>query len=119
MKMVGKRVWESASCELVISKALPPKMRPEIRELVRLGVPEADRKKGYASQLLHDVCREADGHDLTLLLSIEGDDKERLCNWYARYGFMPIQVRPLLMARMPGSTPRIVKPLVRAVHSYH
>ena len=117
--MTGDRQHESATCRLVVSSALPVKMRPKVRELVALKVPDSDQRKGYGSQLLHDVCREADEQNMTLLLTVSEDDKARLCAWYTRFGFMPIQATPILMARMPGSTPRTLKPIAQAATNYH
>ena len=53
-----------------------------------------------------------------------GDDismsRDQLIDWYGRsFGFQVIQPDPVLMARMPGSTPRMLKlnPTVEAIHS--
>lgn len=110
-ELIGRRSHITATCDMIVSIALPAAMRRNVRELHALHVPEEDRRKGYASQLLHDICREADEHHLTLMLSVEETDKERLAEWYTRFGFWPIQVWPLLMARMPGASPRVVKPI--------
>jgi N-acetylglutamate synthase-like GNAT family acetyltransferase len=104
---------------MIVSTAVPVKMRRDIRELHNLFVPEADRGNGYGAQLLHDVCREADEHKLTLLLAVDADKIESMVPWYTRWGFQPIQAKPLLMARMCGSTPRILKPLAQAIEAYH
>ena len=115
--MTGKREHETASCNLVVSNALPLGMRRKVRELHALIVPEQDRNKGYASQLLHDVCREADEHGMTLFLSVDGGEK--LIAFYTRWGFQPIQAKPVLMARMAGATPRTLKPISQALAALH
>lgn len=118
-ELKGQRSYMTATCNLIVSTALPVRMRRAVRELHALNVPEEDRRKGYATQLLHDVCREADEQALTLMLSVDGEDKARLAAWYSRYGFQPIQATPLLMARMPGATPRTLKPIARALAALH
>lgn len=119
MDVIGQRSYESATCNLIVSKALPVAMRKSVRELHDLKVPEQDQRKGYASQLLHDVCREADEHNLTLMLAVDDKESMRLIAWYSRFGFQPIQASPVLMARMPGSTPRTLKPISQALAALH
>ena len=116
MDVIGQRTHASASLELVQSTALPVRMRGKVRELVRLYVPDADRLKGYASQLLHDVCREADKANVILFLTAASPE---LCAYYTRFGFMPIQAQPILMARMASSEPRTVKPISKAIEALH
>ena len=119
MDVLGERSFKTATCKLVSSIALPVRMRPMVRELTMLYVPHDDRKKGYGSQLLHDVCREVDSQNLTLLLQVEESDKERLCAWYTRFGFQPIQAKPILMARVPGSAPMAASPISSAIRKTH
>lgn len=116
-ELKGRRSYISATCNLVVSAALPVAMRKAVRELHDLRVPEQDRSKGYATQLLHDVCREADEHNLTLMLCVA--EPMWLIAWYSRFGFQPIQAAPVLMARMPGSTPRTLKPISKALAALH
>jgi len=78
-----------------------------------------DRRKGYATALLRDVCLDADMHAKTLLIFVRpyiGSEmtKQQLRAWYARLGFQAIQEQPLLMARPPGSTPRMLTPIAHA-----
>ena len=117
MDVIGNRSYLTATCSLVVSNALPLGMRRNVRELHALNVPAEDRNKGYASQLLHDVCREADEHGLTLMLGVDGGEK--LIAFYTRWGFQPIQAKPVLMARMPGATPRTLKPISQALAALH
>lgn len=96
-------------------------MRKQTRELSALEVAPSSRNKGHATSLVFDVCAEADEHNITLVLFVQpfGDielSKGQLADWYAkRFGFAPIQADPLLMARMPGSTPRTLNPIAQAV----
>jgi hypothetical protein len=96
--------------------ALPERMRAKTREIVDVETPFAEHGKGYATTLLHKVCREADAAGLVLVLSPQpyGDNidlsKDQLIDWYERsFGFAIIQHQPMmLMARMPGATPRLL-----------
>lgn len=102
---------ESASVMVGVCTAIPEWMRAHTLELSKLHVPEEDRRKGYASALLKLVCEQADATGKTLLLTVKPYDDmslsgEQLRDWYARFGFIEIQVEPCLMARMPGSGPR-------------
>lgn len=101
-------------------------MREGIRELASLEVPAAEQGKGYATSLLHKVCREADAAGIVLVLWPQpfGDhialSRTQLIDWYARsFGFSVIQPDPVLMARLPGATPRMLRlnPTVEALHS--
>lgn len=100
----------SASCVVGICSALPGWMQEQTLEVSRVHVPEEDRRKGYATALLKHVCEQADGTNKTLILTVEPYEPEmsleQLRDWYARFGFVEIQVEPCLMARMPGSGPR-------------
>lgn len=115
-ELTGRRRHLTATCNLIVSNALPLGMRRNVRELNDLHVPEEDRRKGYASQLLHDICREADEHGLLLILVA---DDVQLAGWYSRWGFQPINAQPILMARMAGATPRTLKPITKAIEALH
>lgn len=93
---------------------LPAKLQARTREVIELEC--TDQRKGYATTLMHSICREADKHGITLVLTPGpfGDNismsTEELTSWYERrFGFMVIQSEPTLMARMPGSTPRLLQ----------
>jgi N-acetylglutamate synthase-like GNAT family acetyltransferase len=113
--MKGQRSYCEASCRLVVSTAIPFSMRAAVREVVALYTPPEMRSCGYASQLMHDVCREADEHNITLLLVVDHDIM-RLVPWYTRFGFQTIQAKPIMMARMVKATPLTLKPLDKAMH---
>lgn len=123
--MIGSRSYQTASCELRMCDALPKRPPFErTRELVSLEVPAADRRKGYARELLEQVTREADEHGFVLILIPEafGDEPAmstaQLAQWYQRrFGFQAISAKPLMMARMPGSTPRYVTPIAGAMQA--
>ncbi|MFJ3634633.1 GNAT family N-acetyltransferase [Streptomyces sp. NPDC090112] len=59
--------------------------------LTEIAVWEEHRGKGWASELLRQICQEADREGLTLLLSVEpgprGLSYEALAAWYRRHGF--------------------------------
>lgn len=124
VEMTGDRHRESATVRLSVCKAIPERMRHETRELSAMHVPAADRRKGYATTLLQDVCQEADAHGKTLLVFVKpyGDiemSKTQLGDWYAKFGFQVIQEQPCLMARLPGSNPRRLSPITRAIEAVH
>lgn len=57
------------------------------------------RGKGYASNLLNMICKEADLNRAVLLLQ---PDDDGLAKWYEKHGFQTIQTAPVtLMARQP------------------
>jgi len=113
----GERKVGPARCRVRQCTALPERMRPKTREVVDVEVPFGEQGKGYATTLLHKVCREADAAALVLVLSPQpfGDNinlgKEQLEQWYERsFGFSVIQRSPMvLMARLPHATPRMFK----------
>jgi hypothetical protein len=112
----GERKVGPARCRVRQCTALPERMRAKTREVVDVETPFDEQGKGYATTLLHKVCREADAAGLVLVLSPQpfGDNinlsKEQLTDWYERsFGFAIIQHEPMvLMARMPGATPRLL-----------
>lgn len=114
-----------ATCRLRRSNALPPHMRERTREVCCLRVPAAEQGKGYATTLMHTVCRKADAEALVLILWPQpfGDialSAAQLESWYAReFGFQRLQADPVLLARMPGATPRqlALKPVARAANT--
>ena len=109
--------------------ALPPALQKTTREIVNLETTFAEQGKGYATTLMHKVCREADAAGLVLVLSPQpwGDNmnlsKQQLEDWYARsFGFHTIQESPMvLMARMVNGTPKMMelKPLTEAIYKEH
>ena len=118
---LGKRAFGAASCKLGRTVQVPESMRDDIVELSALFCPAAQRREGFATALVGEVCNEADDAGKVLLLHVApyaagGLDKEQLTQWYAdRFGFQPIQAEPLLMARMVGATPRqSIKPVAHA-----
>lgn len=109
--MTDELKHETATCRISVCTAIPQHMQGQTRELTKLHVPVEDRRKGYATALMHLACSQADQTNITLILWVNpfGDmdlSKTQLRDWYARFGFIEIQEDPCLMARMPGSTPR-------------
>lgn len=103
-----------ASCRVRRTQAVPAHMREHVRELAALQVPAAEQGKGYATTLVHKVCRDADEAGVVLLVWPQpfGDvamSREQLQAWYARaFGFQVLQPEPLLMARPVDGTPRVL-----------
>lgn len=121
----GERKVGAARCRVRQCTALPERMRAKTREVVDVETSFAEQGKGYATTLLHNVCREADAAGFVLVLSPQpyGDNinlsKQQLQDWYERgFGFAVIQHEPMtLMARMPGATPRMLtlNPVTEAI----
>ncbi len=129
----GFRRVGGASCHVKMCEALPKHMQGMTREIYKFQTARDQRNKGYATSLMHSVCREADQFGITLVLfakayevtdkrdDSEDDDRltqEDLEDWYSRtFGFQVIQKEPCLMARAPGATPKVgltLKPLAAA-----
>lgn len=113
-----------ARCRIRQATGLPERMRARTRELCCLEVPAGEQGKGYATTLVHKVCREADAANIVLVLWPQpfGENvalsRDQLEAWYSRaFGFQRIQHDPVLMARMPGATPRMLtlNPVVEAI----
>lgn len=113
----GVRYHENASCKVSICVAIPNSMRTKTREITHVDVPENLRGQGMATQMLLNVCDEADVHKMILVLFPkpfgEGPklSKDKLVEWYSRrFGFQIIQLNPVMMARMPFATPGPFRP---------
>jgi len=114
----GTRFHQNASCKITFCAAIPNQLRAKTREVSCVDVPENLRKQGMATQLLKNVCDEADAGKIILLLFVKpfggnpSMDKEQLIEWYAnKFGFAVIQTKPsIMMARMPFATPGYFKP---------
>lgn len=122
--MMGERQFGTARCELDICKALPERMRHRTRELVALRVPEADRRRGLGRELLEQVATEADELGITLILmpisfgDVNAMTSGQLAQWYQRrFGFQAIQAQPIIMVRLPGSSPKFVSPIAAATQT--
>lgn len=121
----GERKVGAATCRVRQFTAVPVHLRDHTREVVNLETKAEEQGKGYATTLMHKVCREADAANMVLVLTPQpyGDNinlsEQQLAEWYARsFGFQVIQVEPMvLMARMPGSTPRMLQlnPVTEAI----
>jgi GNAT superfamily N-acetyltransferase len=58
--------------------------------ITRINVPEPHQGKHYGSQLLKEVCDDADKERVSLFLEISPSgplDYQQLYDWYVRYGF--------------------------------
>ena len=85
---------EYASCVTMPSKYMPD----GVTELSALLTDPAHRREGFATELLQEVCNEADIEGAILALSPVDADTQK---FYERFGFIEIQPRPVLMARAP------------------
>lgn len=119
--ILGAKTFGNASCKLSTTKQLPVDMREHVVQLSHLYCDPEHRGQGDATELVSMVCREADDANKTLLVHVQpyGEielSRSQLSEWYAKhFGFTPIQAEPLLMARMPGSTPRTLTPIAEAI----
>jgi N-acetylglutamate synthase-like GNAT family acetyltransferase len=120
-KMLGERTLGPASLLLRKCEALPAHMQSRTREIVNLHIKDEGRRSvGHGTALLEQVTREADEAGKVLVLLPEPYDNsplsvEALTQWYVRrFGFQAIQSNPIMLARMPGATPRMLKPVATA-----
>lgn len=96
----GTLTLGNASLHIGYSGLIPPNQRGFVREITCFNVPEEHRGKGEGTELLQDVCEQADIKGLTLIIIA---DTPRLQLFYARHGFMTIQDEPvILMMRKPS-----------------
>ena len=99
--MLGRRELASASLRLSIAQGLPKEMWGGTREII--DVIASNPRKGHATELMYRVCEEADRNAITLILTCkqfqDGMTDEQLSKWYSRFGFIPIQDDPVIMAR--------------------
>lgn len=97
----GRRELGSATCRIAIPTGLPEHMQESAREII--DVTASNPRKGHATSLLYKVCEEADRTCTTLILTAkpfqDGMTEEQLITWYSRFGFIPIQDEPVIMAR--------------------
>jgi len=88
----------NASLHIGYPQIVPGNLRGFAREITEFNVPEDFRGNGEGSELLKEVCEQADQHDIMLILIA---DTEKLAMYYGRFGFVPIQDKPILMVRKP------------------
>jgi predicted GNAT family acetyltransferase len=102
-----KREWsnEFASLQVVANPELPAHMGDRVREVVKVWTDPGHRAQGYATELMKQVCEEADVEGVVLILQprpFENNiSKDKLIAWYKRFGFVKLQDKPVLMARAP------------------
>jgi len=88
----------NASLHIGYPQIVPGNLRGFAREITEFHVPEEFRGKGEGSELLKEVCEQADQYDIMLILIA---DTQKLALYYGRFGFEPIQQEPILMVRKP------------------
>lgn len=110
-----KTEWknEHASCRVVQNPELPADM-DRVRELTRVWCEPKARKQGYATELVSQVCEEADSESIVLILQPVNWGRSggirspiELEAWYRRFGFIRTQSNPVLMARAPSFRPKL------------
>ena len=100
--MTAHRMIEVAPDRAASLELTPPLDPDDGWEINRIFVPKGFRGRGYGSELLGQVCTEADalGCRLQLWINPYGDmDYHQLVNWYGRYGFY--LAKPGLFVRQP------------------
>jgi predicted GNAT family N-acyltransferase len=91
----------NASIHIGYSQIAKPNQRGFLRELSEFNVPEEFRGRGEGSNLLSDVCLQADQTNTYLLLLA---DNQRLKDFYSRFKFNTISSKDdMLMVRVPNS----------------
>ena len=88
----------NASLHLGYPQIVPGNLRGFAREITEFYVPEEFRGKGEGTELLKDVCEQADEKNILLVLIA---DTQKLGMFYERFGFSAIQKEPVLMIRAP------------------
>lgn len=120
----GFRRSGASRCQIRAAEILPMHMRSGARMVTDVFTEPGQTGKGYASTLMHRICQEADLANMLLVLEPKPYEhaslsQEDLEVWYAvRFGFQMIQLDPMIMARMPGATPKIglrLTPVTQAV----
>ena len=100
----GTRTHGHASLKVGVAKALPQAMRRQVMEVSAVRTEPEYRNRGDAGALMFATCTDADLAGKFLLVHVEPApdsplDQQRLAEFYARFGFAPIQADPLLMVR--------------------
>jgi predicted GNAT family acetyltransferase len=90
-----------------------------VLEVVRVFTDPEARQQGFATELLKDICNDADIEGRVLMLNPRPFGRVAgladLALWYARFGFAVIQKQPVLMARMPQIYKTRLSPVAGAV----
>lgn len=116
MRPGRRELMEGASLMVGMCDGVPASMRPRIREISKVFVPEKFRRQHRATALLNFVCQEADANRITLVLVVEpygdgGPDAAQLQDWYSQFGFVPVETNDegVVMARQVREKPRVVE----------
>ncbi len=80
-------------------------LNPTLHLITRVIVPVESRRRGYGSQLMEQVCEDADDDGVTLTLEPQpytnSMSVDQLIAWYAKFGFHPDNVNIGALAREP------------------
>jgi len=97
--MLGKRKYETATCEIRYSMAMPLEIRQTVREVYNVKTDSGMKGKGQGSKLMQAIADEADKAQKILILL---PDTEKLELWYSKFGYELVQTNPVhLMMRKP------------------
>lgn len=112
-----RRIGDKAFCEISTTTAVPIHLRARVRDLRNVWVNPTDRRNGFAGRLMAAVCSEADALLTVLILTVKpydatpaDPDATMLEAFYAKFGFIPIQRDPTVMARQPQPIPPLDVP---------
>lgn len=97
-----KNEYASAKLTKLNHIDLTDQQNESIRYLSHLYVPKEHRQKGYASDLLNTITKQADEAGITLLLEPKAYDDGTYTDlkpFYVKHGFKVIQKTPTLMMR--------------------
>jgi len=101
----GKVGIGPATCEISYPAAVPAHMRDGIREITRLWVQQGLQRQGHGTELMRELCMQADEHEKVLLVHAEpfrtDMTRDELRAWYERFGFAELPDTPCVMARPP------------------
>ncbi|WP_435270926.1 GNAT family N-acetyltransferase [Streptomyces sp. 1222.5] len=90
------------------SLLMPPDGETRNAIVTEIAVWPEHRGKGWGSEILKEICRDADAEGITLMLSVEpgpgGLSAEGLAAWYGRYGFQRALNDGTVMIRLTQSS---------------
>ena len=83
----------ATECSVLIRNctAVPRDMQPMVREVHNLLTPVGERRMGKARSLMKSVCAEADASNISLLLLVSEDGRDKLVELYSSIGFETVQ----------------------------
>lgn len=113
LPLIGERRYKHSSLLLKYSDAIDGKMKEATREVTHVFTDPEGRGSGSASQLMSQVCAEADVEQKLLILFPKpyiNDtvlNQEELIEWYAKFDFDIIQATPVVMMARGALPPAV------------